>query len=117
MMEFTSFLILAAFIEFVIEHYVKPFIPEKNYRFIPFISSIIGVIACVIFREDIFAKFGIIAHYSIAGQVFSGLVAAQGAKGVHEIQKYLSAGADTREAEAKIAEHEVKLDKEDDTLS
>jgi len=80
-------LILAGIVEYLTKIF-KQFIPESIKDKFPFpllISLIIGVILSLTVKLDILRMFGFVTFYPYVSYVLTGLIAAGGSTGVHEL--------------------------------
>lgn len=80
-------IILAGIVEYLTKIF-KQFIPESIKSKFPFpllISLIIGVIISLTVKLDILRMFGFTTFYPVVSYILTGLIAAGGSAGVHEL--------------------------------
>ncbi len=86
---FGAAVFMAVIIERVIEYLVKPPLPEKYHKVIPYVSAGLGVLVAFGIGLDVVSPvletFGIIPRIDWIGEFFTGLLFGGGANLIHDI--------------------------------
>lgn len=80
---FFSAVLLATFVEGTVEYFFSK--QPKVQPYLMYISLVLGVVAAVAYKVDIFAQLGLVSPYPYVGTVATGIVLGRGGNYLNDI--------------------------------